>query len=440
MTHTVYRAAKHRRARRGYTLLEVMLVLLITMVLVTAVGAALNIYLRSVEAGRAEVEQAQLARALLRRIADDLRSAVPVVVDSSGAEPSTASSALNGAISSATGGSGGGSGSSSGGGSGSSGGSSSSANITNITGSTGVTNIGGSTGATSTGTTSPESAQSAGSVSDMSGGSSGTSKSGGSSSGSSGGKSSSSGGSSSGGSGSSGSSGTGGSSSSGGGSGGNADSSESESSGEVTIAPLGVYGNQYDLQVDVSRLPRIDRMDSLTGTITPDGIAAAGDPPSDVKTVSYYISNTAAAAAPVAANAGAVESAMPTGGLVRRQVDRSIMNYGTLYGGSTDEGTREQVLAPEATALEFRYYDGTEWLTSWSSTDRGAVPVAIEIMLTLRAADAAPVGSTLLLASPGVPQEQTYRLMVHLPAGEPSTAGEASTAEEPSSTATEASP
>ncbi len=109
MTHADYRPPKHRNARRGYTLLEVMLVLLITMVLVTAVGAALNIYLRSVEAGRAEVEQAQLARALLRRIADDLRSAVPVVVDSSGAEPSTASSALNSAISSAAGGSGGGS-------------------------------------------------------------------------------------------------------------------------------------------------------------------------------------------------------------------------------------------------------------------------------------------------------------------------------------------
>ena len=252
-------------------------------------------------------------------------------------------------------------------------------------------------------------------------------------SGSSGGMSSSAG------SGTSGSSGSTGSSGSGGSTGKSASNADSESSGDVTVAPLGVYGNQYDLQVDVSRLPRIDRMDSLTGTITPDGIAAAGDPPSDVKTVSYYISTTAAAAAPISGTTNIV-APMPNGGLVRRQVDRSIVNYGTLYGGSTDAGTREQVLAPEATALEFRYYDGTEWLTSWSSSDRGAVPVAIEIMLTLRAADAAPVGSTLLLASPGVPQEQTYRLMVHLPAGEPSTAGEASTTDDASSTATEASP
>lgn len=181
-------------------------------------------------------------------------------------------------------------------------------------------------------------------------------------------------------------------------------------------------------------------MDSLTGAITPDGIAAAGDPPSDVKTVTYYISNSAGYVAADSGNAAGGENIVPSGGLVRRQVDRSIVNYGTLYGGSTDEGTQEQVLAPEATALEFRYFDGTEWLTSWSSSDRGAVPVAIEIMLTLRAAEAAPVGSTLLLASPSVPQEQTYRLMVHLPAGEPSTAGEASTTEDASSAATEASP
>ena len=201
-----------------------------------------------------------------------------------------------------------------------------------------------------------------------------------------------------------------------------------------------MYGNQYDIQLDVSRLPRIDRMDSLTGTITPDGIAAAGDPPSDVKTVTYYISTSAGYAAADSGNAAGAAPSLPAGGLVRRQVDRSIVNYGTLYGGSTDAGTREQVLAPEATALEFRYFDGTEWLTSWSSSERGAVPVAIEILLTLRAAETAPVGSTLLLASPTVPQEQTYRLMVHLPAGEPSTAGEASTTEDAASAATEAAP
>ncbi|MGC3967659.1 MAG: prepilin-type N-terminal cleavage/methylation domain-containing protein [Pirellulales bacterium] len=417
--------------RRGYTLLEVLLVLAITTVLVAAIGSAINIYLRSVEAGRAEVEQAQLARALLRRIADDLRSAVPKAPDAEGVESST--DALTSAASSALAGSGSGSSGSSSsrtsGGSGSSG-SSSSANVQNITGSTGVTNITGSTGTTEAGSASGTSSGSGGSGSSSGGSSSGSRGSSGGS-GSMSQSSGSSGMSSSGGSNSGGTSSSGGGSSSGSaGSSTGAASSESESTGEATAAPLGVYGTQYDLQVDVSRVPRTDRMDSLTGTIVAGTGAAAFDPPSDVKTVTYYIAQNAAVAQVAALPGAATSAVVPSGGLVRREVDRSVVNYGTLYGGSTELGTTEQLLAPEATSLEFRYFDGTEWLTDWSSSDRSAVPVAVEILLTLRAPEEAAVGSTWLVASPALPQEQTYRLLVHLPAGVPSSAGDAEAATE----------
>ncbi|MBL9081394.1 MAG: prepilin-type N-terminal cleavage/methylation domain-containing protein [Planctomycetales bacterium] len=413
-------------SRRGYTLLEVLLVLAITTVLIAAVGSAINIYLRSVEAGRAEVEQAQLARALLRRIADDLRSAVPIAPADGGVESST--DAISSAASSlASGGGTGSSGSSSGGSGGGGSGSSSSANIQNITGSTGVTNIDGSQGVTDL-SKSGSSGSSGGSSSGSGGssGGSGASGRGGSSSGSTSG----------GGSGSSGMSGSssGGSSSSGSGTsstGSETSTDEAASTGETTVAPLGVYGSQYDLQVDVSRLPRTDRMDSLTGTIVSGNGAAAFDPPSDVKTVNYYIAAQAVTDSAAATSTPSAGVAAPTtGGLVRREVDRSVINYGTLYGGSSEVGTSEQLLAPEATAIEFRYFDGTEWLTDWSSSDRSAVPVAVEILLTLRAPDEAAAGTTWLVASPAVPQEQTYRLLVHLPAGQPSSAGDASLATE----------
>jgi hypothetical protein len=167
-------------------------------------------------------------------------------------------------------------------------------------------------------------------------------------------------------------------------------------------------------------------MDSLTGTIVSGNGAAAFDPPSDVKTVNYYIAAQAAESTATATTDSQVTiTASLTGGLVRREVDRSVINYGALYGGSSEVGTTEQLLAPEATAIEFRYFDGTEWLTDWSSSDRSAVPVAVEILLTLRAPDEAVAGSTWLVVSPSVPQEQTYRLLVHLPAGQPSSAGDA---------------
>jgi len=399
------------RRRGGYTLLEVLLVLLITSVLVTAVAAAINIYLRAVEAGRAEVEQAQLARALLRRIADDLRSAVPIVVDSSGGESlsSSASAAATSAAQAGVAASAGGDSTSGGSvnGTSSTGGTS---GVTNITGSTGVTNIGGSSGSGSSGSNSAGSS----SAGRSSGGTSG-----GSSTGSSGGTSS-------------------GTSSSGSNSNTGATSEDSASEESAVAAPpLGVYGSQYDLQIDVSRLPRTDRIDSLTGMIAPTDAATAGDPPSDVKTVAYYISSVASAYN--AADDTAAAGSSRVGGLIRRQIDRSIVNFGTLNGGTAAD-TNEQMLAPEATAIEFRYFDGTEWLTSWDSSDRQAVPVAVEIVLTMRTTmPTDDVGSTLSLGAAGLPEENTYRLLVHLPAGQASTAG-AAALEEAMSSSTEAAP
>jgi prepilin-type N-terminal cleavage/methylation domain-containing protein len=60
----------------GFTLLEVLLALALGALLMLAIGLAIDIHLRLVRTGRTEVERAQLARALLSRIAHDLRSTV----------------------------------------------------------------------------------------------------------------------------------------------------------------------------------------------------------------------------------------------------------------------------------------------------------------------------------------------------------------------------
>jgi len=45
----------------------------------------------------------------------------------------------------------------------------------------------------------------------------------------------------------------------------------------------------------------------------------------------------------------------------------------------------EELSLPEAVAMEFSYFDGTEWLESWDSESDGGLPKAIEITLTLQA-------------------------------------------------------
>jgi len=61
----------------AFTLLEVILALSLASLLLLAVGVAVDFHLRLLDTGRADVEESQLARALLGRIAEDLRSAVP---------------------------------------------------------------------------------------------------------------------------------------------------------------------------------------------------------------------------------------------------------------------------------------------------------------------------------------------------------------------------
>ncbi len=65
------------RRHAAYTLLEVILALALATVLLGLIGMAMHIHLGVAEKSRGQVEEAQLARGLLQRIADNLRNSVP---------------------------------------------------------------------------------------------------------------------------------------------------------------------------------------------------------------------------------------------------------------------------------------------------------------------------------------------------------------------------
>lgn len=277
-------------ARRGFTLLEVLLALALTVVLLSLLTFSISVYLRASNAGRDDVERSQLARVLLRRMSDDLRSTLwrnEADAASSDSASSSDAPAASGSGSGSTSGSGATSGSQSGSGSG----------------------TGGNTG-----------------------------------------------------------SGSGSGNSSG-------DSNSSTSVSDSTELPpvTGLFGNQYEVQIDVSRLPRIEQYASAVVTST--------DLVSDVKTVAYFCQT---------ATSGVSTSAS---GLVRREFDRAATSYASTNG---DVSAWEQGLAPiaqEVTAVEFRYFDGTEWLTEWDSQAKNALPLAVEIAIQL-ASSAPPAGAT----------------------------------------------
>jgi type II secretory pathway pseudopilin PulG len=364
--------------RGGYTLLELLLALALTILVSGLIGMLLQIYYRTSELSQAEVQQAQVARNLLRMIADDIRS----VVRYQEFDDSTLSSVLS---ASAGGGSGGASG----------GDSSGAASGGSATG-------GASTGGASSGGASMGGATMGGSPSlGSSGGSSGSSSTGSSSSGSS-----------------------------------SSSMASSDSTGEESAANTsdmaastsppptpGLYGNQYELMIDVSRLPRPDQYYSLQSTSLDMQMS---DIPSDIKSVLYYVQASGSSSGiqdplqsgsltGIQVEAEAAASVTAGGGMVRRQLDRSITQWANSQGQSDRLLRTGEMLAAEVVSLEFSYYDGTQWLTQWDSSTQN-LPLVVKIQIAMqdpRVAKTQPLSAGTPVSTMAPDQLQTYGIRVY---------------------------
>jgi len=335
--------------RTGFTLLELMLALGLTIIILLAISMAIDLHLRSFDSRRKQLEESQLARAILKIIADDIRNAVlEYEQDLSGLEQMIASAAegtvASSGASSSGGGSSGGSGNSGSGGSGSS---------------------SGATGGSTSGLDSELAAE--------------------------------------------------------------ATTASQDLASSVTLpAKPGIYGNQYQLQVDVSRLPRFDEYQSMLAAS--NATLGITDIPSDIKTVTYYVltgNATASASGMTATSQDILTSTDPDvvkRGLVRRQLDRAVSQYALANGllaGTDDVG---EVVAAEVASIEFQYFDGVGWRYEWDTEVEGSLPVAIQIVMLLEApameavtADQAQIGTSTDLQPSNL---HYYRLLVPVATGQ----------------------
>lgn len=368
--------------RRAYTLLELLLALALTVLVSGLVGMLLQIYYKSSELSQSEVRQAQIARNLLRMIADDLRS----VVRYQEFDDSTLSSVLSASAGGAAGGMpSDSSGASSGDSSGAGAGGSSSTGASPGTGASGGASMGG--GSTSSGGSSMGASSS-----------SGTSSSGS----------------------------TGASASSGTSSSGSEDTAANTTDLAASTTPPptpGLYGNQYELMVDVSRLPRPDQyysqqMSSLSTQMP--------DVPSDIKSVLYYVQTSgnsmgiqdplqSGSLTGIAVEPTAEEAIKAGGGLVRRQLDRAVTQWANDQGQSDRLMRTGELLASEVVSLEFNYYDGTQWLTQWDSSQQN-LPLVVKIQLGMQdpgIAKTQPLAAGTPVSSMAADQLQTYGVRVY---------------------------
>jgi hypothetical protein len=200
----------------------------------------------------------------------------------------------------------------------------------------------------------------------------------------------------------------------------NSGSSSSSSTTTTTIA--GVYGDQYRLQIDVGRLPHVyeygtQSSDSTTSTTVP----------SDVKTVSYYLNGS-----PSAPTGAAIDGV----GLVRTELDRSAALYTTTTGSTPESEGAAVIIAPEVSIVEFQYFDGTTWLTSWDSTASSGLPQSIKISVALATPSntgETPAAPASVADAAAQDPDSAYSLVVLLPARDSTTVPASATTDSSSS-------
>ncbi len=184
----------------------------------------------------------------------------------------------------------------------------------------------------------------------------------------------------------------------------------------------GLYGEVDWIQVDVSRLPRPDQLQSEI-LLSADGLLI--DRVSDVKTVSYFVLDPAEAANYALANTPGVTGFEQQGGLVRRELDRALTAYLADSGQLDQIDNALQPIAPEVETVEFAYFDGSSWVDSWDSDLQGTLPTAVEIRLYLRPATSrsrTETGSSFAAGSDSADADDDlhmYRTVVYIPAAHP---------------------
>ncbi len=296
----------------GYTLLEVLLAVAISTIVIAALFMTIDLQLKIADEGRLEVEQGQLAHAILNRIADDLRNAVRYrEQDMSGAFSAVeGSSALGSAL---------------------------------------------ETVATTPSVASPSSTPSP------------------------------------------------------------ATSSPPVDEVEESLPIPGVYGTNVQIQMDVSRLPRVDEYVTL---IEQGQTGAAADLLSDIKTVAYYVMGQSDVRLLQTGLQPAPEDDGQTG-LYYRSINRAATEFAAFYGGLEMIEQEGLILSERITSLEFEYFDGSQWVVEWDATERQGNPVAVKIMLEMYPIDWEMMDeSEQRLAQNNFP---LYQTVVWLPTAEPTT-------------------
>ncbi|HRA88339.1 MAG TPA: type II secretion system protein GspJ [Planctomycetaceae bacterium] len=175
----------------------------------------------------------------------------------------------------------------------------------------------------------------------------------------------------------------------------------------------GLVGTTSDLLLYVNRPDRtLSYVDAQTLTSTSERTG-------DLMIIRYLIADTGAGGLSADIAKRFAEGTDGPVGLVRITGDLYGMSNAVQEGDDEDFTMVDKIDAKEVSRLEFRYYDGLTWQEEWDSNSQNALPVAIEILLTLRNLETGSVALSGNDPNPYALGETTHRMVVALPLAEP---------------------
>ncbi|MEM9586895.1 MAG: prepilin-type N-terminal cleavage/methylation domain-containing protein, partial [Planctomycetota bacterium] len=177
--------------------------------------------------------------------------------------------------------------------------------------------------------------------------------------------------------------------------------------GIAVLETPGLIGNQFQIQIDTSRLPRLEEYIAVIDAST----ANVDDVPSDIKTVAYYVQPPGTVTGiddPLAQ----LDSQPQDGaaGLVRRSLDRTASVYAAVEGNISSLNQTGELIAPEVLSIEFSYWDGFQWQIEWSSDEMGELPLAVKVVMQVSDPNTALGAEVDALVEP-----RTFAHVVRLP-------------------------
>ncbi len=304
--------------RAGFTLIEVVAALAISAILLAAVYGAFLLYSRIATTAQRPIDQAQIARAVLRQMSNDLRSLVYRPPEQTATDEAAADETAAGG---------------------------NSASSTSSTSGTGTDGTGTGTGGTGTGT---------GTTSQNG---TGTSP----------------------GAGTSGTSGT-------------STTIAGKETGTTGTAPsmgatspnLGLVGDATTLVLHVSRPER--GLNYFVAT----GASSVASRTSDLLSVSYFLASRGGGGMAGLVGERVLSETMEKEsdghpiGLARLEGDRLAIEHADIQSDEQTLADAARVIAREVVLLQFRYFDGAGWMTSWDTASQGRLPNAVEVTIGFR--------------------------------------------------------